>query len=313
MPDYRKYAGLLILACIFVLLVGAVAPLPDKTFLARSLQNASHPLGFAVFGALLGALFPPKHSDRANLQQLLCVAAGIVLVALGTEAVQLLLPHRSASGDDLMADLLGGAAGAGLVWCVLIRRLRPRLVTFGVTSLCLALAFWPVRHLPLIWLAQPSFPTLVDASAILAAWHMRANHGASVSLSRDGVAPSLKVELLSSRAPGARLVDAAPDWSSCSHLIIEARSGDNAPMKMLLRARDQRHSSESHSLYRTEFTVSAERTIVEIPLADLKPAGRTPKDQSLKTSEVADVVLYTREDNIGRQYHLYHMSLHCSV
>lgn len=303
-----KLAAALLLLAIAILITGVVTPISAGSVFMHAIQNAAHPIGFAALGGFLVIMLANVSTARQSVLGVLVVGATLLAAALGTEALQIPLPHRSATLEDVIADLLGGVGGAAVIWLFRTPWKWQRLAALATATLCLGLALAPYRHISMMWLAQPDLPTLIDASAPLGRWHAMPNRGAIVVLDDDASDPSLLVRLDGGRWPGARVVDPEPDWSDCTSLVLDAR-GHQGPVQLWLRIADNRHQPGSPSRYRSRITLSAEKTRYRFSLADIRSMGGEAEDRELDTSAIADVLLYTHADQIGRAFHIHHLAL----
>jgi len=109
---------LALLLSLIALAVGAVIPWQAGSQVGKMMLNLSHPIGFALLGGLLIILMSTFYSQASTLRTVASAFACLLAVAVTTEAIQTLLPHRSANLHDIYADLLGGVAGGALVWAI---------------------------------------------------------------------------------------------------------------------------------------------------------------------------------------------------
>lgn len=104
--DFRR-PGLWLIAWILMLkatLIVCVIPLSGPRSPLPHLDKLEHLLGYAVLSAWAGMIFASARARTA-------AAFGLVLMGAGIEALQSLLPWRSADALDLVANTLGVVLG----------------------------------------------------------------------------------------------------------------------------------------------------------------------------------------------------------
>ena len=128
--ERRHALGTLLVAAAVVVFVGSVLPLPTTggdVALAGPLGVGAdkwvHAASYAVIAGLAVLDGRPRRA-AFGVVGLVAVVLAVAAVAAGVEAVQSLVPGRTASGGDIVANTVGAVVGAVTGTWVTARRRR---------------------------------------------------------------------------------------------------------------------------------------------------------------------------------------------
>lgn len=252
-----------------------LVPLPEQTVLWGRIFDAAHVPLFAVLALaarrLSGLWLDPRLRPSAHD---LLAAAITLLFAVGTEAVQVVLP-RDASARDVLRNVLGIAIGLGLHFAT--RRGRPasqRAAVGAGALLMFALSFVSLaRGLDAYRRRAAAFPEVAVFDPTLAELFVE-TEGARVRY-HDGAA---EVTYLAGDEPYPRLevTEVEPDWSGSSTLGFTVHNPGERSIELSVRAHDRAHDGDYDDRYNGVFTVptGTHELAVDLDTLASAPAGR---------------------------------------
>ncbi|MDH5675430.1 MAG: VanZ family protein [Myxococcales bacterium] len=157
----------LLVVMIFATTVGVHALPLDASdpWLVNAINDIGHVLGFLVVTATL--LFSLARIDAtaqwSPRSRRLVVAALIFCLAASSEAVQALVPSRTASWPDLARDVAGGMLGMIAVIAMGLASMWRWLTLFGCTIALLAVVSTPLARIAAVFDSRPHRPLRFEA------------------------------------------------------------------------------------------------------------------------------------------------------
>jgi hypothetical protein len=273
--------------------------------LFRSATAAAHVPWFAGVTLVLCEL--ARIWIKGRSRQLGVALGAALLLALTTEAAQLLIAGRNASLLDVGRNLLGFTAGAA-VWVYLRERAaltqgqRAGLVAICIGAMLLGTAPATYQGAVRVYLASIA-PDLVRADTRLGRAPLASNRHVLV-VDGGAIDPALagqavfQARLPDARWPGITLREPFPDWSGYDRLLVGVHVSGSEPMRLTVRLQ----LGEGLGPLYTE-QVSAGTSIWSVPLARLFPGGQ------VDGQPVRELILYSNADASGRVLALHTLRL----
>ena len=262
---------------------------------AQGLHNGMHGCWFSVVTYLvlqaLSAALPALPPRR-----ILAIGAGIaLLLAPGTEAVQL-FTGRDAGVGDVLFDLMGSGA-ALTVWSVRERMLAARL-GLTIAALLLGASLWPlIAALSVNAYRDTIAPDLLRPGSPYYTLLFHSSSEVSQVNAPDGWAGRqgqrvLRIDLAEQRFPGAWISETVEDWRPYRTLMLEVFVAGDTALPLTVSVRFQKFREEH--VYRT-FEVGPGAGLVTMPLEGLFDR---------EARRVSDLVIYSRKAFAGRSVYL---------
>lgn len=269
--------AVLMLAALVLFPVPAMPLLAPYPHLSQVVENAAHPLIFALMALLvLGLARPWCRRVGQREAAAYAVALGVaLLLGASTELLQL-LEARDGSWEDLLNDGLG----AGFALSVRAWRDRSRGGTTHYRLVAAAAVCLTLILLPLVW-AGTAYLHRYEALPRL--W--QSQNTLDGYFSQDN-GPDY---------PGLDLEEPFPDWSSYRTLEVVVVNRSAAPVHLMLRVHDRTHTLAFDDRYNEGFAIAAQsRQTLVVPLDRIEHA---PKGRLLDLRHIAGVIVFrSRED-----------------
>jgi VanZ family protein len=119
----RVWLGAWLLALLATLVI-CLLPMPKVSLGIDHLDKIEHALGYAVLAAWAAMLF-------ATRRVLVWVAPGLLLWGIAIEGLQALVPWRSASFADVLANTVGVLIGSGVAFTPWVNALQSLVARFA--------------------------------------------------------------------------------------------------------------------------------------------------------------------------------------
>lgn len=269
--------AVLVLAALVLLPTPTVPLLVPYPHLYEVVENAAHPLIFALIALLVLRVGRPW-CRRAGQREAAAYAAALgvaLLLGASTELLQL-LEARDGSWEDLMNDGLG----AGFALSVRACRdssagSRRRRGLIAAASVCLMLILLPLAWAGTAYLHRyESLPRLWQRHSVLDGYFSQEN------------GPGY---------PGLHLAEPFADWSGYGTLQVVLVNRSPLPVRIMLRVHDRAHTLAFDDRYNEGFDLAAQsRQTLVVPLARIEHA---PKGRLLDLRQIAGVIVFrSRED-----------------
>jgi len=280
---------------VALLVAQQVVEMPGIDRIARGLNNGLHGCWFALVTWLVLTTLETVRPGAAPRATLAIAAAIAIVLALGTELVQV-FTARSAGLFDAAMNLLG--AGAAACFWAARRGLLPRrrgiaaaaamiFVSLAPLSAALAVDLYRETIAPdLVRPDSPLYPMLLQSNSEVSRvpapddWPEYAGHRV------------LRVELADERWPGVVVSETLSDWTDYRTLEVDTFVPGEGALPLSVSVRFWRHR-ERHA-FRT-FDVAPGASRIRIELDDLFDR---------ETMRVSDVVVYSRRWAAGRTFYL---------
>lgn len=324
----RRATAVLAAAGAGLLLVWHFGSVRDRGGLVDALLNAGHlPLFAALTLIVLGLVrriaAAPGGRESAGVSDARVYAttlATMLVLAVGTELIQGLLPQRIASRADVGVNLLGITAGFALAAVfdrrapVALRRPTTRIVLAVAGVVACMMVLGPLTPVLAAHAKRTlDFPVLVRFDTALDLRLIRAPNADAVRAAlpspwrNPGEAPSLRVDLRQARYPGVTVVDPARDWRGHAALELDLTNPEDRPLALTLRINDADHSGAFDDRYNRHLILPpASRERISIPLAEIRQA---PAGRSMDMARIATLILFATSAEAGRRFYLTRVAL----
>lgn len=296
--------------------------IPEAGHLQQALLNAAHfPLfaALAITTPLLLKVVGPPPLARGHRNYIISSLI-LALLAIGTEALQLLIAERVASLADVTVNLLGAAAG--LAGFALWDDDAPRIVRSRAGRMVLlaaVLATTAIIAIPLGVVVSAhakramDFPVLLQFDGRLDQVLITARN-AHTSLTRlppewslpeDG--NSLRVGLQPGRYSGITVVAPRENWRGYDHLVLDLTNPGAVTLPLTLRINDAEHDERyadrlNHALALAPRT----RSRFEIPLDQIRDA---PANRQMDLGRISTLILFSTHGSTDLAFHVTRIEL----
>lgn len=282
---------LALLAAGGLLLLFVPVPGPDSHRLLQAVWGQGHLALFCVLTLLLFRWrLTPERPLRQGLWQTLPWLLGL---ALATEGLQLLTPHRQVAWQDLVQNLLGVTLGMALS-PALGQHLPPRWRNLGV-ALALPVLAWVLMPLWLILAdtlyARQQFPQLLSLAQPTEQLRVRHSHGLSWRLAAPGEpGDHVLAVTLPVTGGGLALEYVHGDWRRCERLLL--RLWAPSPMALQLRIHDQAHNWHYSDRFNRTLSLESGWQTLAVSLKDI---ARAPDQRVMALDQIRELALFHRD------------------
>jgi hypothetical protein len=269
---------------------------PRDTMFWNTLFDAGHAVGFAAstwaLERVLHRWTPRLTPDRRAVAAALtaCVLAGL------TELVQFADPRREPSVGDLLRDMAGIAAYLAFRHWHTHARGRPRVrLALAATLVALAaFAFMPwLRAASAYRQRDAAFPVVVGFEPGWQDMFLTANSATIALVQSEPQAgtpePTARLILEPGRYPGFSVDELFPDWRGYDRLVVGIQVAGPAPVELMLRIHDGRHSGEERDRFNRRLRLQPGWQVIAIPLRDVAAA---PDGRRLDLADVRGVSIF---------------------
>lgn len=269
---------------------------PRDTMFWNTLFDAGHAVGFGASTWALDRVLrrwtprlpPGTRAIAAALAA--CVLAGL------TELVQFADPRREPSVDDLLRDMAGIAAYLAVRHWRTHPRARPRVrLALAATLVALtAFAFTPwLRAANAYRQRDAAFPVVVGFEPGWQDVFLTAN-SATIAPVQSGQqagtpAPTARLVLEPGRYPGVSVDELSPDWRGYDRLVVGLQVAGPAPLELMLRIHDGRHSGEERDRFNRRLRLQPGWQVIAIPLREVAAA---PDGRQLDLADVRGLSIF---------------------
>ncbi|MGM0402911.1 MAG: VanZ family protein [Thermodesulfobacteriota bacterium] len=242
---------------------------------------AAHMLVFFLGGYLVFA-FTPSFSARSLTGQILLLLSGTLIAGLVLEGLQSIVPGRTAS----LRDIIANATGAMIFLSITnLRKRRGPFLLNAASIIIAAFLLWPLfKALGDEYTAKMQFPLLAGfETPFEASRFIRGTGRFSVT---DEYAysgeNSLRVNMGTQTYSGIALEYMPRNWQGYSHLQIAVYNPQEEQVTLYIRIHDTHHANSGRMIYADRFNrifilLPRQWTILEIPLERIENAPRKRK------------------------------------
>jgi hypothetical protein len=260
-----------------LLLVHAILPGPDRTFITSELTDAAH---VPLFAALAILAFSVLSSLRWPLRAGVAFTV-VTLIAVLTEVSQI-GTARDADPEDVMRGVVGGAAALVLllVWRGHLRRGRGVLLAGAL----LAVGLYQVAFTAHAYRGRDrAFPRLCDFET---QWERRFVYGQDASLalrprpeswsgpSSDDTAGHVTFST-GAEYPALVFEEPFPDWTGYETLQFEVYSEHDTPVTLVTRVHDTHHDHVYGDRLNRNITIVPGANHITISLREIEDAPQS--------------------------------------
>jgi len=275
---------------------------PDDTRFWDALFDAGHAPLFGVLALAIRGLVPVRVRRRDAV-----AFAGVVTLAVLTEALQALQPERAVSAVDIARDVAAGGAflllrarastrgaGPGRSPARVPGRSRVVLAVLLLATCFAELGFVVAtyaeryRQLPTVATFDGAWWTrgMIETGPNVLEWP------APLSVADTAAAPFARLTLQPAQYSGIAIVEPYPDWRGYERLVVPIASDLGAPLRLTLRIHDAAHDQRYADRYNLQVLVHPGVNRVSIPLADVR---RSPDRREMDMSSIRGVVLFAHQ------------------
>ncbi|MBL8141657.1 MAG: VanZ family protein [Acidobacteria bacterium] len=267
---------------------------PEQTRMWRAAFNAGHLPLFGILALVAEAQLRRSRPRDTCVQHALWALAATTVLGVAAEALQTLVPNRSASLIDVARNIAGSLAFlvAAAAWRAR-REWRPAVRASALAFaaiLLIAGAADLVRAVAVHVALQQSLPFVARLDG---AWWERdvVDPGANV-LEPSGATGMARLILNPAEYSGVALDEPWPDWRAYAALELQVRVPSAAPMQVSLRINDAEHDNSYRDRFNTVIDLQPGVNSVRVSLEDVRhaPAGR-PMD----LAHIRTVILFVHD------------------
>lgn len=279
-------------------LLGALSllwiPVPSQTFLWKAVNNFAHVPLFALVAILLlrWARMWNEAAAWISLRHYRFAMAGVLGLALVTEALQSLSATRHPEVSDVASDLLGATCALG--WAFTCdqqmsgkwaqwREFPRNVIIRSCVVLVLGFTLLPVAEWTYAyWDRAQRFPSLLQFSSY---WEMKFVKASDSDVQlvlppagwkKAGEDKVGRVVFYPKKYPGIRINEPYPDWRGYAHFQLDIFSELSTPQTMVIRIDDLHHNNEHSDRFNKAVIILPDLNHIRIPLDDIRlaPVGR---------------------------------------
>ena len=284
LPPYKKILETAALLLFATGIIGMLIPhgIGDQELRSmRHLPITGHILVFFL-GAYLFYTFRPGLSARPMHIQILRLLFATLLAGIILESFQAVIPGRTASARDLLANITGAMIYLSVRNLKSFSMHLPFHVSVAVIT---GLLLWPLlRSVIDERIAANQFPLLAGFETPFEHTRFAGNHGRFSVSNEFGFYGdrSLKLSLGTETFSGLSLDYMPGDWQGYSLLHLAVYNPQPTPVILTVRIHDAVHETDGMwqytDRYNQRFSLSPEKwTTIQIPLEDVKHAPETRK------------------------------------
>jgi hypothetical protein len=311
----RLGTGPLWIAGAGIVLTVVFGELPGDDRFSAVFQDGCHAPAFAVLSLITLTLLArharrlegasgaqTRTTARTAFVQSAATVVAMSLLGAATEGLQDLL-GRDAEFDDVVSDVVGSLAGAGL-WVYLHMQARADATARIARSVALlvcagALWFWSnplLRCANAYWHRDTQFPVLAQFRSQRDLYFVKSSArqtrivaaGQSANQGESGTA--LQVGLDSGRWPGITLAEPVPDWRGYGALALDLSNPGSTALPLHLRINDREHNGALDDRFNIRLLLPPNvRTTIRIPVEQI---ARSPRTRRMDMSRIATVILF---------------------
>jgi hypothetical protein len=292
------------LPLVGILLVSVVyAPISGSTRWVAALHDTAHGVIFGCIALLL--LLAARRDDRLGRMRpwtgYVLSFCGSGLFGVATELAQIPV-GRDATFSDVGRDALGALAALGLFAVfdpflqarrAISRRILPLLLALPL----LVLVVKPGVEAAIAYARRAvGFPVLADFSARFDDYFVQPNWSALALASppreyaRQDGERALHVQFQPGPYPGVAFFEPAPDWSGYTTLALDVTNPSSAPLHLLLRVYDAKHTMLFEDRFNKELHVAPQtRATLRVPLEEIRSA---PRGRAMDMQRIADLLFF---------------------
>ena len=293
---------LLLAALVLVLVLGDV---PESTRFWNALFDAGHAPLFGVIALVIRSLLVRSRGDGLARRASLAAFAVTFVVAVASEAIQRVQPHRDVSVADFLRDIAG--AGAFLLLAEawrsrhapgrLFQSRGSRAVAALAAAALLAAAAGEVALTSARYVARNrSLPALyaLDGSwwerDFIATGRNALTPGRAPADPGAGAAATLaRLDLEPGLYSGITFDEPYPDWRGYDRLAFTIVSSLEQPIELVIRVHDASHDQRLADRFNRTLVIAPGANRIAIPINDIR---RAPDRREMDLQRVRGIILF---------------------